>query len=872
MTGTLAARFLRKLRPPSGGALPSAAATPLRVLQGHAPGLTIQVEAKSILAQVETLDDAGRFADSLVLLNRALATAPTDSELLLARASTLYAWGRFREARDDFFRAEAGGMTGPKLDVRLGWTSHQLGDPSEADARMRKAVAAQPDNAEAHFGLGAVVQAAGRLDEAAKSYERALEYIPNHLRCLVVLGVCRLDQDDYVGAEAWFRRAIAAHPDSTMAWMHLGIALFRQDRCAEAYEAHERALALESAGGEDVDSFFNYANTLQNTDRTQHAIELFEKNLPQRPHVIGHGQYGMALLAAGRLKEAWHYYEFRWLQQPLVSLRPHLDRPVWSGQDLRGKTILLRAEQGVGDVLQFVRFAATLKSLGATVLLQNRQGMDDLASDFIGVDRVLIPGEPLPAFDYYVHMLSIPRVLDIDLDSIPADVPYLRTHPDRIERWSQRLAGGGGLKVGLVWAGSAEHKRDRYRSIPLRLLRPLCDIEGVRLFSLQKGSGAAQLRALDPAPNIVDLDAELTTFGETAAAIGALDLVISVDTAVAHLTGALGRPLWVLLPHPAEWRWLEKREDCPWYPSARLFRQPEMGNWDEVVVQLAAALRERVDQKQIGMTPEQLAHSPPVRACLEHRTVGRFVPMRVAPGMSAVAEIRSAILQYLPDHDDMGPSLRWYGEWLQPQIELLTRLIRLGQIVMEVGSGVGAHMVALSAAVGRSGHVICYESQPLIKRILRQNIQANRIMNVTVMARTLTGQQTRPSEPPITAITDTVDELQLEHLDWLKINEPTTSLSVLEGSAETLWRLRPRVFVAAADEVALRAIADRAKEFGYRCWRMDTPFFNPRNLYLQEEDIFDGRTRLALLLIPEEIEVDVVLDGCVEISCDPQSV
>ena len=242
------------------------------------------------------------------------------------------------------------------------------------------------------------------------------------------------------------------------------------------------------------------------------------------------------------------------------------------------------------------------------------------------------------------------------------------------------------------------------------------------------------------------------------------------------------------------------------------------------------------------------------------------------PGLSAVAETRVGILQYLPDEPIVGDAIGWYGEYLQPQLDLLARIVRPGATMMEVGAGVGAHAVFLGTMLGEAGHLFLYESRPVLQRILRQNLAANRVSNVTLMRRALGSQGegggTAGVEGSAAAIptTETLDELQLERLDWLKVDASVAALDVLAGASETLWRLRPRLFLAAADEATLRELAQRTREFSYRCWRMETALFNPQNFNRRETDIFDGGSALALLAIPEEIEVDVALDECIEIS------
>jgi hypothetical protein len=312
----------------------------------------------------------------------------------------------------------------------------------------------------------------------------------------------------------------------------------------------------------------------------------------------------------------------------------------------------------------------------------------------------------------------------------------------------------------------------------------------------------------------------------------------------------------------------------------RLFRQSRRGEWDDVVERVTAALAQRVRAGEKDEMPPAESSQPnsarplPVAIPRPGRKRGH------RPGLSAIAECRYGILQYLPDEEMIGDSLGWYGEYLQPQLDLLAGLIRPGSTVLEGGAGVGAHALPLAAVVGESGHLFLYESRPVVQRILHQNLGANRVNNVTVMRRSLAGPRASQTESDVGSpqvsdvstiramgnITETIDELQLERLDWLKLNATVPALAVLDGAAETLWRLRPLLFIAAPNEITIAALATRAREFSYRCWQMETPLFNPTNFNCREPNIFGDRMAWALLAIPEEIDVDVALAGCIELS------
>jgi hypothetical protein len=295
----------------------------------------------------------------------------------------------------------------------------------------------------------------------------------------------------------------------------------------------------------------------------------------------------MLLLLRGELREGFEKYESRWR---LETLPPRgFPAPLWNGEDLSGRTILLHAEQGYGDTIQCLRYVPQVAARGGWVVLEVPKELLGLARRLPEVGQLLARGDALPRFDLQCPLFSLPRAFATTIETIPAQVPYLSAEPEAIARWRIRLGERPGLKVGLAWAGSPQHRNDARRSIAIETLLPLLRLEGVRWFSLQVGERAADLARL-PGGLVTDLSPDLIDFAETAAVIGNLDLVIAVDTASAHLAGALGRPAWVLLRARPDWRWLLEREDSPWYPSLRLFRQHRPGDWEEVVRRVAAAL------------------------------------------------------------------------------------------------------------------------------------------------------------------------------------------------------------------------------------------------------------------------------------------
>jgi tetratricopeptide (TPR) repeat protein len=801
----------------------------------------------NVIRGAQRCNAAGRYADALALIHRASQDAPNDPLLQSEEGSTLYEWGRYREARVAFRRGAALDPNQPGLALKLGWVNVACGYDEEAADWFRRAVEVSPDLLEPRFALAVALRSCGQVDEAIRTLESVIAREPDHEPALSQLGRCLLDRGDSKRAEEIFRRALATGAVRRGPWSGLGAALMSQDRYPEGIAAFENAMAVEDSANDDGDAFVNLALAYAEDGRAAEALAVFERYLPERPSPRAGLAYAGALLRSGRLREGWRQYEYRWLEEPLRSSRACDGVPEWNGQDLRGRTVMLDPEQGTGDSIQFVRYASLLKSSGANVYLRAKSELAYLLRTSNGVDRVFAVEEPLPVFDFRIPLMSLPRVFGTNLDSIPAEVPYLRADPERKARWSARVRVDGRLNVGLVWAGNPGHVRDRFRSIPLSLLSPLSSIDCVRFVSLQKGTAAEEATKTSFGVSMLDLAPELFDFSDTAALIDALDLVIAVDTAVLHLAGALGKPVWALLPAPSDFRWVENRDDSPWYPTMRLFRQTKRDDWNEVVARVATALAEwTADSATLNRaTGESCLANPQQNRAPDHCAAD------VAPGHFVVAQTRLCPLQIRPHDEPTGKALDWYGEYLQPQLDLLAQILRAGGTVVEVGAGIGAHSVVLASLVGPISHLIVYEEDPVLRRVLNQNLAAAGAANVTIMRRSLT--------------IETLDGLRLADLQMLKVNDVNVGLDVLKGGSATLWQLRPKLFMAARDEPALAELSDCVQEFGYRRWKVATPLFNSNNFNRRKNDIFAGRTVLALLAIPEEIEIANAFPGHVEL-------
>jgi predicted O-linked N-acetylglucosamine transferase (SPINDLY family) len=466
---------------------------------------------------------------------------------------------------------------------------HASGDRDAAVDFMRKAIGFDSALAPAHNDLGILLQSQGRLEDAEACYRRAIDINDKFAEAMSNLGAVLAARGRVDDATAWYGHAIAADSQFAPAHNNLGAALARLDRGREAETCHRRAIALKP---DFVDAHYNLGVSLQEQGKHEAALASYDKAVALKPdNVDARWNRAYVLLMLGRYAEGWREHECRWRR------KEHPPRsypqPLWRGEPLDGRTIMLHAEQGLGDALQFMRYVPMVARWGGSVVLQVPAPLFVLAkASFADDANVVTDGEVPPAFDLHCPLLSLPLAFRTTLDTLPAEVPYLKVDDTAAARWRARIRDAGGLKVGLVWAGNAQHKNDRNRSIAIERLAPLFGAAGVRWFSLQLGERKADLGRL-PIGSVTDLSDGLTDFAETAAAISVLDLLISVDTAAAHLAGALAKPIWVLLPFAPDWRWLIGRDDSPYYPTARLFRQPTRGDWDSVALGVRRALDER---------------------------------------------------------------------------------------------------------------------------------------------------------------------------------------------------------------------------------------------------------------------------------------
>ncbi len=523
---------------------------------------------------------AGRLQEAEEGYREILRADPDHAEANHLLGLAAFQAGRHGPASEHISRAIRSNPGQAQYHKNLGNALFEQGRLEEATAAFERAVALAPDFPEAQNNLATALRKGGRAGEARAALERVAAAHPEYESAHQNLGTLLLDEGKPEEALAAYERAIDLRPDFVDAHNNRGNALQALGRLEEALAAHGRAVALRPDYPEALTSL---GNTHLMGGRLEEAMEIYGRALAIDPDFgLANFNLSLALLLRGDLPAGFRRYESRWETDRLRPKKKDFPQPAWDGSPPRGKTVLLYIEQGIGDTFQFVRYAKWVAGLGAKVVLECQPGLEALLAPAAGVGAVCAQGEALPAFDLHASLMSLPLLHGTTRETIPAEVPYLRPPPDP-PAVCGRISEVPGFKVGLVWAGNPTHANDRNRSIALGRLAPLLDAEGVRFFGLQAGERSGEIARLGLGDRIEDLSGELKNFSATASVLERLDLLVSVDTAPAHLAGAMGRPVWTLLPFVPDWRWMQEGEDSPWYPTMRLFRQRRLGDWEETV-------------------------------------------------------------------------------------------------------------------------------------------------------------------------------------------------------------------------------------------------------------------------------------------------
>jgi tetratricopeptide (TPR) repeat protein len=545
---------------------------------------------QALMTQLLREYDAGRMAEVERLCLQVLAIDVRHADALYVLGMTSYKNGRYEVAERMIRRAIAVNPRQPFYHSNLGNALRFQGKFEEAAACCERALELKPDHEEACYNLGNALLSQKKLEEAAVLYRRALTIKPNYADALCNLGaVCR-QQNKLDEAIEYFRKALALAPEYADLHCNLGDALHGQGKLEEAVGWYKSTLKLNP-------EHHKASNCLCNANfdlgHLAESVAWCERALAIKPD-FGDALMNQCLLQllVGDFASGWRNYEVRWkVYTPRV-----FKEPLWLGAPLKGESIVLYAEQGLGDSLQFLRYVPLVQAAGGRVILDLPANLRRLGTQIPGLAALTSIGEQLPPFVCRCPLMSLPLACGTTLETIPARVPYLFAPPEALETAAALCWPATGLRVGIAWTGNPGHPKNHARSVPLELLETLFDLEGVHFFSLQMGEAAAELAARKT--RVTDLAPATKDMADTAAQMMQMDLILTIDTAMAHLAGALGRPLWVLLCHPPDWRWLLEREDCPWYPTARLFRQPKQGDWPSVIDKVRSELLKLGAEKQ----------------------------------------------------------------------------------------------------------------------------------------------------------------------------------------------------------------------------------------------------------------------------------
>lgn len=691
--------------------------------------------------------------------------------------------------------------------LQQAWEIHQAGRIAQAEQVYRQVLAAQPDHASAWCFLGIACHDQQRYDEAIAAYRRALTLRPNFPSAYNNLGntyrmLRRVDE-----AVAQFDQALALDPNYLLAYKNKGTTLCWEGRLQEAQATYEEAIRR---GVADADI---------------------------------HKSLGILRLLRGDWAGGWPEYEWRW-QTGEIRL-PTLPTPLWDGSSLDGKTILLTPEQGLGDTIQFIRYAAWLKEhYECRVLFQPPAVLRELLASCPGVDGWVERLSNAPPHDCFAPLIHVPGVLRHSLDDFPTSIPYLKADEQRVAEWRDRLSGYPGLKVGLVWRGSPTHHADRMRSIPLVQWAPLGRLAGVHWLSLQKGPASSELDMLAGRLEVVDLGSRLDegtgAFVETAAVLKNLDLLITCDTAIAHVAGALGVPVWLLLGYVPDWRWGLEGSSTVWYPTMELFRQKSVGEWGGVLEEVAQALERR--------WPGQVRR--------KHYTEYHLV----TSGFNRLTRTPHGLVLYNRHDRYIGRSIERYGEFSLGEIELFRQAIQPGWHVVEAGANIGAHTLILAQQVGPRGRVYAFEPQRVLFQTLCANMSLNSLTHVDCRQAALGAVAGTTYVPPLDYNAENnfgglsltyqqgepvpvvpLDSLDLPRCDFFKIDVEGMELEVLRGAEQTIQRCRPLLYVENDRPEQSAELIRYLQELGYELYWHLPPLYSPHNSFRNPENAF-GRT------------------------------
>jgi hypothetical protein len=544
------------------------------------------------LNEALSLHRQGQLREAEKIYTRVLKAAPDNFDALNLLGSIKAQLGRMGEAHRLFLAAVKANARAPQGWSNLGQALRALKRPHDALECFDKARALAPDDAGILYQHANALLSLGRASDALVEFQALLARVPQHVEAHVDSGHAQAMLGLHEQALAEFDRALTLDPRHPQAHYNRGVALIRLGRYAEALAANDSALAVMP---EHANAWLNRGRALTQLNRPDEAVASYDKAIAlHKDHADAHFNAALAHLVLGDYRRGFETFEWRWRRTGMAPQKSR-GRPLWLGEyPLARKTILLHAEQGLGDTIQFVRYVPLVAAAGAKIVLEVQAGLKTLMARLAGAAAVIAPGDAPPAFDVHCPLGSLPLAFKTEPGTVPAQVPYLAADEAHLAKWSARLAELPHTRIAVAWSGNASHDNDLNRSIAFERLAPLFnpppqageDREGASFVSIQRDVRSEDAAALGGEIRVTHVGDDLDDFSDTAAVLALCDLVIAVDTAVAHLAGAMGRPVWVLVPFAPDWRWGLKGETTPWYPTARLFRQGALGDWDGVIARV----------------------------------------------------------------------------------------------------------------------------------------------------------------------------------------------------------------------------------------------------------------------------------------------
>lgn len=707
--------------------------------------------------------------------------------------------------------------------LKHGWSLHQNGKLLEAEKIYRSVLKNNPDDADAWCYLGIVHYDKGLYKEAIAAYKTSLKISPNSPGVLNNLGNSYKHLRAFKKAILNYDRALSLKPDYANAVMNKGTAYLQEGFVSEAEECFRNAVNLDQ----------NSADALANL--------------------------GIVQLLQGQFEEGWVSY--RWRTKRGNAAFPSFDGEVWDGASLDGKTILLSSEQGLGDTIHFIRYAKILKkTYDCKIIVAVQPALLPLLTSYEFVDRLIGNDVDPPTYDTWSFLLDIPGILGHDHTSIPSDIKYLKSNEQLCLKWKKRLGGCSGYKVGIVWSGNPKNPMDNFRSIPIEAMTPFRKLKGVDFINLQITHDLDRLTSLKSCFGLIDfsgeVDVEHGAFMDTAAILENIDLLISCDTAIVHLAGAMGIPTWVVLSYRPDWRWMLNREDSPWYPSLRLFRQPKMDDWGSVFEDMASELTKKTN-----------------KICFKDPEDFRIV----TTGINRLSNTRHGVMLYNRHDKYIGRSLDLYGEYSEGEVDLFNQLVRLEDVVVEVGSNIGVHTVVLSKLVGNKGVVYAFEPRRIVYQTLCANIALNSLENVqcrceavgeiagTIMVPELdynkednfgAGSLGKFKEGDVVPMI-TVDEINLSQCSFLKVDADGNELEVLRGAEKTILQHRPILFMENDREEKSAVLIEYILSLGYKLYWHLPRLFNPNNYFNNKKNEFASLVSENMLGIHSSVKSSI---------------